>query len=44
MDENAVLAGDAADLCDWLDGANLVVGMHDAYENGLRRDRPGYIV
>jgi len=36
--------GDAADLCDRLDGAHLVVGMHDADENGLRRDRPDYIV
>jgi hypothetical protein len=44
MDENAVLAGDAADLGDRLDGAHLIVGMHDADENGLRRNRPGHIV
>jgi len=40
MKEQAMLAGDAADLRDGLDGAHLVVGVHDADQEGLRGDGP----
>src|SRR5262245_22589824 len=44
MQQNAVRAGDATNLDDRLDRADLVVGMHDADEDGPRRDRPSHIV
>ena len=33
MEIDFVFFGDAAGLCEWLDGANLVVGMHDCDED-----------
>ena len=39
MKKNAMLAGDARTLLNRLDGADFVVGMHDADEDRARRDR-----
>ena len=36
---DAVLVGDLSDLLDGLDGADLVVGHHDADEGGIGADR-----
>ena len=44
MEEDPVLAGDARALLDRLDGADLVVGVHDADEDRARRDRPAQVV
>jgi hypothetical protein len=38
MKPNPVLPGERSDFLDRLDGADLVVGMHDAYQNGLGSD------
>ncbi len=38
VEENAGPAADGADLPDGLDGADLVVGVHDGDQAGLRRD------
>jgi hypothetical protein len=40
MEEDAMFARDARALLNRLDGAYLVVGMHDADENRARRDSP----
>src|SRR5215831_917202 len=40
VEVNSPQASDATHLGDWLDCPHLVVGMHDADENGPRRDRP----
>ena len=44
MKQDAVLVGDAGAILDRLDGADLVVGVHDADEDRARRDRPAQIV
>ena len=40
MEEHAMFAGDARALLNRLDGAHLVVGVHDADEDRARRDGP----
>ena len=39
VEEDACFAADRADLTDWLDGADLVVRVHDRDQAGLGRDR-----
>src|ERR1700675_3542366 len=41
--ENAVFLGDLADLCDRVDYANFVVGVHDGDENGFGRNRFAHV-
>ena len=41
---DSVLPGDRADFRDRLDGADFVVGMHDAHQHRARRDRSANIV
>ena len=38
MQQRAVPVGHLGDFFDWLYGAHLVVGVHDADERGLRGD------
>src|SRR5216684_3947103 len=38
VEVNVGLFGDAADFFEWLDGAELVVGVHDGDKNGFRAD------
>src|SRR6478735_7178454 len=44
MQQDAVLARDATHLLDRLYRAHLIVGVHDAHENGARRDGAMYVV
>src|SRR6266446_974612 len=39
-----MLTGDPAYFFDWFDRANFIVGLHDADENGFRRERATQIV
>ena len=38
MEVDFVFLADAADFCEWLDRAELVVGLHDGDERGLGAD------
>ena len=44
MEKDAMLAGDARALLNRLDGAHLVVGVHDADEDRARRDPPAQVI
>src|SRR5215471_14873814 len=44
VQENVVLARDAAHLGDWLDSPHLVVGVHDADEHRPRPNRLAYVI
>lgn len=44
MQFDAVLASDFGYLRNWLDGADLLVGEHDANEKGIAADRLADII